>query len=226
MCQATPTDPLCQDIEFDECETEAEWTACQVKNFNVIEKDKKHEDLADDSTSGLRVGKQYGGENFEGRLEPMAEIKDESKEATPGEDDHMAANKGMLKEYGEDVDYDDELSDVDIKDLDLQDLLDLESDEVAFAKLLEADIPESFISPLELNQPKRKTSPSNSNSASPSDSSLVMGPLESNAVEVTLIETEMSDQEVWLYNDRQLGRFRCYFPSPLRKCWTPVKWEQ
>jgi hypothetical protein len=225
MCRTTTTDTSCEAIEFDECETEEEWTTCEVKNFNVIERDKNLEDLVDDSTSGLRVGRQYEGEDSEQRLVPMTEIKDESKEVTHEEDDHMTANKKTVKEYVEDVDYDDELSDVDMEDLDLQDLLDLESDDIASAKVLEANIPESFIRPLALDQPNRLTSPSNYNFTSPSRSSLVMEPLEIHAVEVILTEIEMSDQEVWLYNDGQLGRFRCRFPSPLRKCWTLVKWE-
>lgn len=111
----------------------------------------------------------------------------------------------------------------------MDELLELEMDGLEADEHKEPTIPEAFVQPLNLKQSKWNDpddeweSDNGSECSEKSDLPDNEGLSTINGVKVTLTKTTIPYIEWTLYHDRQVGRFRCCYPSPLRNCWTPVE---
>lgn len=140
------------------------------------------------------------------------------------------------------IDYDDSMDDTIMKDLKLEELLELEKDN------LDVD-QDSITDPPSTNNPeiiKNDSAPSKTPFYPPglilptSGSALGLKPSETlddfgeysedicdiepniMGVPVLMSAAELSQGELWLYEEQHLAQYRCRSPSPLRICWTSI----
>jgi hypothetical protein len=208
-----------------ERDSKTESVASKIEYPGTVKKENNPGNRMDICLEELEVGKQRD----QGTTKAISTEKQNQNTPTVvrlGDGNENTATRGLLRTYYEDFDddADDELSDVDLAQFDLDELLNIEKEDASLDTEMEDIISENLVRPL---TPKgHHNSPGGESSAPLPKSSLEEETLEMNGIingiEVTLTIVRLSEQEMELHKDGRLGKFRCKCPSSLRQCWLPL----
>lgn len=224
------TDSLHCNMVPNECDSKTESTISKIENLETAKKENNPGDSVESPVQEVEVGKQ-GNEETSKAISTENQNQNAPTVVRLGDGNENTPQQGLLKTYYEEFDAfaDDELSDVELAEFDLDELLSIEKEDSSLDTAM-ADIISK--TPSRSQTPKGlHNSPGGESSASASlpkpSSEEVEGDdddetFEINGVVVRLTMFCLTEGDQELFKHGRLGKYRCKCPSSLRRCWMPL----